>query len=58
MIVSNSDNNNRIGRCGRFGRHGLAINLVTRGEMRGLQDLERYYSTEIREMPRNVADYL
>ena len=48
----------RIGRCGRFGRRGLAINLVTRDEMRGLKSLEQFYSTEIREMPRNVADFL
>lgn len=48
----------RIGRCGRFGRRGLAINLVTRSEMRGLHDIERFYGTEIQEMPRNVMDFL
>ena len=48
----------RIGRCGRFGRKGLAINLISGEETRALKAIERFYSTEIREMPRNVADYL
>ena len=48
----------RIGRCGRFGRKGLAINLISSEETRAMKAIERFYSTEIREMPCNVADYL
>ncbi len=46
----------RIGRSGRYGRKGVAINFVTEGETRALRDLERFYSTKIAEMPLDVAD--
>lgn len=48
----------RIGRSGRFGRRGVAINLVKDDEMQVLQDLEKFYSTEIVEMPTNFADVI
>lgn len=48
----------RIGRTGRFGRKGIAINLVTDQDTRYLRDLEQFYSTEILELPTNVADLL
>lgn len=31
----------RIGRSGRFGRKGIAINFVTKGEIEILRDIER-----------------
>jgi len=43
----------RIGRCGRFGRKGLAINFVTGKEHRLLRELEAYYSIQIPELPSN-----
>lgn len=48
----------RIGRGGRFGRKGAAINFVTEEDKRTLQDIEQFYNTTIEEMPMNVADLL
>merc|ERR1712154_253025 len=48
----------RIGRSGRFGRKGVAINFVTRDDVRALREIEQYYSTQIDEMPMNVADLI
>lgn len=48
----------RIGRSGRFGRKGLAINLVSEDELRGLRELERFYDTAIDPMPKNIATYI
>jgi ATP-dependent RNA helicase len=36
----------RIGRSGRFGRKGVAINFVTNDDVRILRDIEQYYSTQ------------
>jgi len=48
----------RIGRSGRFGRKGVAINFVRNDDIRILRDIEQYYGTQIDEMPMNVADLL
>merc|ERR1712216_1030377 len=48
----------RIGRSGRFGRKGVAINFAAREDERMLQDIQRFYSTVIEELPSNVADLL
>ncbi|CAO2841697.1 unnamed protein product [Amaranthus hypochondriacus] len=48
----------RIGRSGRFGRKGVAINFVKKDDIRILRDIEQYYSTQIDEMPMNVADLI
>lgn len=48
----------RIGRSGRFGRKGVAINFVKNEDIRILRDIEQYYSTQIDEMPMNVADLI
>ncbi|RLM78858.1 Eukaryotic initiation factor 4A-3 [Panicum miliaceum] len=48
----------RIGRSGRFGRKGVAINFVRKDDIRILRDIEQYYSTQIDEMPMNVADLI
>ena len=48
----------RIGRGGRFGRRSVAINLVTEQDKHMLQDIERFWSTEVLEMPSNVADFM
>lgn len=48
----------RIGRSGRFGRKGLAINFISANDRSSLADLERFYSIKIKEMPANVADLL
>ncbi|KZP03836.1 P-loop containing nucleoside triphosphate hydrolase protein [Athelia psychrophila] len=46
----------RVGRGGRLGCEVVAINLVTIDEVRMLRDIEQFYSTQIDEMPLNVAD--
>ncbi|XP_057963476.1 eukaryotic initiation factor 4A-3 [Malania oleifera] len=48
----------RIGRSGRFGRKGVAINFVKEDDIKILRDIEQYYSTQIDEMPMNVADLI
>jgi ATP-dependent RNA helicase len=48
----------RIGRSGRFGRKGVAINFVKNDDVRILRDIEQFYSTQIDEMPMNVADLI
>eukprot|EP00920_Eleutheroschizon_duboscqi_P003543 GHVT01008278.1.p1 GENE.GHVT01008278.1~~GHVT01008278.1.p1 ORF type:complete len:396 (-),score=79.12 GHVT01008278.1:835-2022(-) len=48
----------RIGRSGRFGRKGVAINFVKNDDIRILRDIEQYYATQIDEMPMNVADLI
>lgn len=46
----------RIGRGGRFGRKGVAINFITAEDVRMLREIEQFYNTNIEEMPVNVAD--
>jgi len=48
----------RIGRGGRFGRKGVAINFVTDEDHRQLLDIEEHYRTSILQMPMNVADLI
>jgi len=48
----------RIGRGGRFGRKGVAINFVTDDDRRTLRDIEQFYNTQVQEMPMNVADLI
>jgi len=48
----------RIGRSGRFGRKGVAINFVVNDDVRALRELEQFYQTQIEEMPTNVADLI
>ncbi|KXN89556.1 ATP-dependent RNA helicase FAL1 [Leucoagaricus sp. SymC.cos] len=55
----------RIGRSGRFGRKGVAINFVTVDDIPILRDIarrptliEQYYGTQIDEMPVNAAELI
>jgi len=48
----------RIGRSGRFGRKGVAINFVTNSDVRDMKEIERYYHTQIEEMPMDIADLI
>ncbi|KAA1473496.1 DEAD-domain-containing protein [Dentipellis sp. KUC8613] len=48
----------RIGRSGRFGRKGVAINFVTVDDVRILRDIEQFYGTQIDEMPVNAAELI
>ena len=48
----------RIGRTGRYGRKGVAINFINDQDVESLKNIERYYETQIEEMPANFTDYL
>ena len=48
----------RIGRSGRHGRKGVAINLITKEDTVAIRELESFYNTQIDEMPMNIADYI
>jgi translation initiation factor 4A len=46
----------RIGRSGRWGRKGMGINFVTRRDINIMKDIEKFYSTEIKELPNNIVE--
>jgi translation initiation factor 4A len=48
----------RIGRTGRYGRKGWAINFIMQTDCRNLQDIENFYSTQIEEMPESIPDLI
>jgi translation initiation factor 4A len=48
----------RIGRSGRYGRKGVAINFITERDIEELKFIESFYDTKINEMPGNIGDYL
>ena len=45
----------RIGRSGRWGRKGFAINFITRQDTARREEFEEYYNTQISEMPSDWA---
>ncbi|KAG2250937.1 hypothetical protein Bca52824_081073 [Brassica carinata] len=48
----------RIGRSGRFGRKGTAINFVTRDDERMLTDIQKFYNVAVEELPSKIDDLL
>jgi len=48
----------RIGRSGRFGKKGVAINFVKEEDVSVLRDIEQFYACQIDEMPMNLTEYL
>jgi len=58
-LPSNMENYaSRIGRSGRFGRRGVAVNFITQNDVRTMKDIERHYHTCIEEMPMDIADLI
>jgi superfamily II DNA/RNA helicase len=45
----------RIGRSGRYGKKGVAINLIYGDEMNTLKEIEKHYSTHIQELPEDLG---
>lgn len=43
-----------IGRSGRYGRKGLAINFVTRNDIDIIRKIEKHYKIDIKELPSNI----
>ena len=48
----------RIGRSGRYGRKGIAINFVTYDDVNKLKTIQEYYETQIEEMPNDISEFL
>ena len=48
----------RIGRSGRFGRKGVAINFIKYDDVNMMREIETFYSTQIEELPANINDLL
>ena len=48
----------RIGRSGRWGRKGIAINFQTKYDSNRLSKFEKYYETHIQEMPVDFTKHL
>ena len=46
----------RIGRSGRYGRKGVAINLIGQRDIRTLSEIEEHYKISIDELPQNVGE--
>ena len=45
----------RIGRSGRHGRTGTAINFVTNNDVKRMYDIEQYYKTTINPLPADLS---
>ncbi len=48
----------RIGRGGRFGRKGVAINFLTAADVKYMKEIEEFYNTQVEEMPAEIKDLL
>lgn len=48
----------RIGRSGRFGRKGVAINFITPRDVAMLKEIEQFYHTQMEELPANIRELL
>jgi translation initiation factor 4A len=48
----------RIGRSGRYGKKGVAINLVSNNESKMKQEIETYYSTKMDELPMDLSSII
>ena len=48
----------RIGRSGRYGRKGVAINFLTTEDVGQMKEIEEFYNTKVEEMPQNLAEFL
>ena len=46
----------RIGRSGRFGKKGIAINLVTMDDAQNMKKIERHYCTIVEPLPMNFME--
>lgn len=46
----------RIGRSGRWGRKGTAINFITKQDIYFLKSIETYYNTQISELPASFVE--
>jgi translation initiation factor 4A len=55
MPIQRENYVHRIGRSGRYGKKGVAINLVAGEEINAVKDIETTYSTTILELPEDLS---
>jgi len=55
MPIQRENYVHRIGRSGRYGKKGVAINLICGDEHHAIKDLETHYSTTIAELPEDLS---
>jgi superfamily II DNA/RNA helicase len=48
----------RIGRSGRYGRKGVAINFMTNDDKHKINEIQKYYSTMIEPLPEDINNLL
>ena len=48
----------RIGRSGRFGRKGVAINLIGQKDYKNFKKIIDHYETTIEELPSNISNLI
>jgi superfamily II DNA/RNA helicase len=48
----------RIGRSGRYGKKGVAINLLTGNDIRYMKDIEKFYSTVVVDLPSDFGNIM
>jgi superfamily II DNA/RNA helicase len=48
----------RIGRSGRWGRKGLAINFITKRDVHCIKNIEKYYNINMEELPSGFGEYI
>ena len=48
----------RIGRSGRYGSKGTAINLLSGDEVNAMKEIESHYQTTIKELPEDLTNLL
>ena len=48
----------RIGRSGRFGRKGVAINFATYYDIKKIKNIEQFYNTQIDVLPEDISGLL
>ena len=55
MPIQRENYVHRIGRSGRYGKKGSAINLICGEEMIAMKEIESHYSTTIMELPEDLS---
>ena len=55
MPIQRENYVHRIGRSGRYGKKGSAINLICGDEINAVKEIESHYSTTIMELPEDLS---
>jgi translation initiation factor 4A len=55
MPIQRENYVHRIGRSGRYGKKGVAINIVSGDELNNVKEIETHYSTTISELPEDLS---